>query len=189
MSIGGAFLQEILACGEKADSTPLPGRGLAFTISENWRRAVSGGNLKFFTQRLSLEGLTEQETVARLECGLSFLARETPRWLLLLRQALPEHAAAGEMPRVLAAFVSRACRGFFAAPLFSPTVPEALARQLEDHLRGLLDWAGVASDAEAWEVFADRPFLARLVSTRTSQWIKSCGRLARRLRRDRFQLQ
>lgn len=187
--VGGAFLPEILACGEKADVTPSPEMGLAFTISENWRRAVSGGVSDFFSQRLAVEGFTEAEAVARLERGLGRLARETPRWLLLLRHVLPEQAAADEVPQLLAGHVARVCRGSFFAPLFSPTVTEALARQLADHVGELLDCAGVAPGARAWELFADRPFLARLVATRTSQWIRSCARLAQRLRRDRYQLE
>ncbi len=189
MGIGGAFLSEILVCGEETRRNSPGDVALALAIAHSWRQAVSGGVSDFFPRRLGVEGLTEAEVLTRLRYGLGYLAKKEPRWLVLLREAVPQTASVLAVPDLLAGGVAKACYRFFGVPLFSPTVVEALARQLAGHVRELLRCAGVAPTTPAWGLFVDRPFLARLLATRTSQWVRNCQRLAFRLRRDRKHLE
>lgn len=189
LNLGVAFLHEILACGEKEGSSSLSSGALALAIADSWRRAVSGGVGEFFPRRLAAEGLSEEEILARLQRGLCYWAEKTPRWLLLLQRVVPAEATVGEVPRLLARAAGRTCHRRFRVPLFSSGVPAALARQLEAQLGDLLAYARVPVSAGAWELFADRPLLARLLATRVWQWLRSCRRLARRIQQDHRQLE
>lgn len=188
LSRGGAFLQEILAFGENTGSRPLQ-ETAATPVAQGWRQAVSGGASDLFSRRLTAEGLTESEALARLQRGLCCLSQETPQWLLLLRRVVPERAVIGEVPRLLTEVVLPKCRRVFAASLFSLRVPAAIAQQLETHCRQLLEVAAVNPTAGAWEAFEERPFLARLLATRVNQWLRSCRTLAQRLQRDRLEIE
>lgn len=182
--LGGTFLHEMLAFGVTETSGLPTVRDLALGIVDSWRRAVSGGVAELFPRRLAAEGLSEEEILARLQRGLCYWAEKTPRWLLWLQRVVPEGAMAGQVPRLLAGAFGHACHRRFAVPLFSRKVPEALVQQLERQLCDLLAHADAPTSARAWDLFADRPILARLLATRTCQWLRSCRRLARRVQRD-----
>lgn len=184
--IGCAFLGELLESGRRGEPGDPTWAALAGTIAGSWRRAVGGGVEALFGRRLAAEGLTEAQALAWLERGLARRAASTPPGFDLLRRLVPGDARVADVPRGIGRYAETVLAHSFSGPLFAPSVPAALARALEAHIGGLLEHAGVRPSDGAWEVFAQRPLLLRLVCGRTRQWVQGCQRLARRLRRDRL---
>ncbi|MGC8917171.1 MAG: DUF4135 domain-containing protein [Thermoanaerobaculum sp.] len=179
---GGETLGKLLASGP---SGPLgAGRDRALRVLEVWRQAVGGGDPELFARRLSLDGLEEREALRRLARAFSQETAPPPRWLVSLSRAVPPKAAWLAVPGLLAAaarcrfqrFLGNGCEEGVAA---------SLEVQLRENLAALAGRVPVSPWARAWDVFEDRPFLAKLLALRTDEWIRSLARLSRRFQRDR----
>ncbi|MCS7182682.1 MAG: DUF4135 domain-containing protein [Thermoanaerobaculum sp.] len=189
LAVRGARLSELLRVARSPSPTWPQVRTWVAPIEERWRMACAGGDGRLFAQRLAWEGLREEELSRRLAQQAQTLLGEEPSWLCCLRQAVPPAAPLAAVPSLLAQWARARWSALLSQPPFAAGLAASFQAQLRQHLQDLLAVAGGAGLAPlAWDLFEQRPVLARLVADRTRQWTWGVHRLCLRFRRDRQEL-
>lgn len=149
-----------------------------------WRQAVAGGDEELFRKRLAWDGLPHGPALLQ-QLAASLHGQADALTILQaavdLKSDLPGAAAA------LGAWVARRAsqrwpRGWHEFAL--PSLQTACTQQLDELLR----LAAAGTSVPAWELFRQRPIVARWVEERAQAWASGAVRLAWRYHRDRGQL-
>lgn len=171
------------------DGAPSPEKGeqhLAEELLRLWRQAVAGGDEELFRKRLAWDGLPHgQALVQQLAAGLHGQKDAWP--LTILRAVVDIRSDLQGAANALGAWVAHRAgqcwpRGWREFALAS--LQAACTQQLGELLR----LAAAGTSVPAWELFRQRPIVARWVEERAQEWASGAVRLAWRYHRDRGQL-
>lgn len=151
-----------------------------------WRQAVAGGNEELFRKRLTWDGLPHGQALLQ-QLAASLHGQTDDRPLTILQAAVDLKSDLSGAAAALGAWVARRAsqgwpRGWHEFAL--PSLQTACTQQLGELLR----LAAAGTSVPAWELFRQRPIVARWVEERAQEWASGAIRLAWRYHRDRDQL-